>query len=364
MMRRTLIILILLSAAAAVAAQQYNIAAQDAAGCQGRLREAGIAYQSGLFMKSVEILERSIDSCDLSRKEKEQALELLAKSYVEAGETGKAESIIDILIRKFPHYELREDRNPEMFNRMVKRYSVHPRLVIGVKNTAWWIRRKTMSVPTVLNTLDYSEPQRDSSFFFTYYGCAEYEFIKGLSINADISFLGWHMSRIISPDRTFFLSAYEYDRFVEFPIYLKKYFDVGKNFRFYVSAGYGPFINYYARADFDIIYTESAFPITGRNQYVDTSMHRVDMLPLNNRLTGQWNVGAGLGYSYRNLRFYADIRYLGGVGSYKAPEKSYLIPELKEVFFYVDQELKINQFEVGVTISYTLFNSVKRKNLK
>lgn len=338
-------------------AQQPALIIQD---CNERYMNAEDAYQAGLFSNCIHILEEMLDSCDLSRKQKERTLQMLAKAYVETGETGKAESTVNLLLKNFPLYELKEAENPEMFNRMIKRYSIHPQLVIGVKNTLWWIRRKTMEVYTVLNTLDYSEPQRDSSFFFTYYGCAEYEFIKGLSINADISFLGWHMAREINPDKTFYLRAYEYDRFVEFPIYLKKYFDLGKNFRFYISAGYGPFINYYARADFDIIYTESAFPITGRHQSVDTSLHNVDMRPLNKKYTGQWNAGAGFGYSYRNLRFYADVRYLGEVGSYKEPENSYLIPELKEVFFYVDQKLKINQFEVGFTISYTLLNSVKR----
>ena len=337
--------------------QQHSPLVQD---CSVKYKSAEDAYQEGLFTDCIRMLEGLLDSCDLSRKQKERTLQMLAKAYVETGETGKAESTVNLLLKNFPLYELKEAENPEMFNRMVKRYSIHPQLIIGVKNTLWWIRRKTMEVNTVLNTLDYSEPQRDSSFFFTYYGCAEYEFIKGLSINADISFLGWHMVREINPDNTFYLRAYEYDRFVEFPIYLKKYFDLGKNFRFYISAGYGPFINYYARADFDIIYTESAFPITGRHQYVDTSFHNVDMRPLSNKYTGQWNAGAGFGYSYRNLRFYADVRYLGEVGSYKAPEKSYLIPELRETFFYVDQKLKINQFEAGVTISYTILNSVKR----
>jgi len=356
-MKKILFIFLILAGSPALVAQKTSPESQE---CAIDYTRAENAYKAGLFAECTKMLEEMLASCNLSRIQKERTLQMLAKAYVETGETGKAESTVNLLLKNFPHYELKEAENPEMFNRMVKRYSIHPQLVIGVKNTLWWIRRKTMEVYSVLNTLDYSEPQRDSSFFFTYYGSAEYEFIKGLSINADISFLGWHMLRVINPDKTFYLSAYEYDRFVEFPIYLKKYFDLGKNFRFYISAGYGPFINYYARADFDIIYTESAFPITGRHQFVDTSLHNVDMRPLNNKYTGQWNAGAGFGYSYRNLRFYADVRYLGEVGSYKEPEKSYLIPELKEIFFYVDQKLKINQFEVGVTISYTLFNSVKR----
>ena len=361
MIKRSVIILILLSSTVAVQAQNKGNAGVPAADCQGRLREAELAYQAGLFMKSAEILERSIDSCDLSRKEKEQALELLAKSYIEAGETGKAESIVDVLMRKYPHYELREERNPEMFNRMVKRYEIHPMLVIAAKNTGDWLRHKVTKVYSVLNTIDYSNPLNESGYFFTYYACGEYEFIKGLSISIDGMFFYATTFRSFEAEPTFFLSTWETDRFIEFPIYLKKYFDLGRNFRFYVSAGYGPLYNYYARAHLALVYTRADIQTTGKDQDFDNSIDNLDVLPINNKLTGQWNAGAGIGYSYRNLRFYADVRYLGEVGSYKAPEKSFLIPELKEDYFFIDQEMKINQFEVGVTISYTLFNSVKRR---
>jgi len=57
---------------------------------------------------------------------------------------------------------------------------------------------------------------------------------------------------------------------------------------------------------------------------------------------------------------FLDARYLGGLSSFTAPEKSDNIPELKNDYFYIDQAMKLNQFEVGATISYTLVNSVKR----
>jgi hypothetical protein len=85
---------------------------------------------------------------------------------------------------------------------------------------------------------------------------------------------------------------------------------------------------------------------------------------MKNRLNGQWNAGIGVGYKLKNLRMFLDARYLGCTGSFTAPEKSDLFPELKNDFFYIDNEMKINQFELGATISYTLFNSVKRVHKK
>ncbi len=97
-----------------------------------------------------------------------------------------------------------------------------------------------------------------------------------------------------------------------------------------------------------------------RIQIIDGFLSGYNVLPIKHQVTWQWNAGAGIGYSLKNLRFFVDVRYLGGVGSMSAPENSDLLPILRDEYFYIDQEMKINQFEVGVTISYTLLNSVKR----
>jgi hypothetical protein len=339
--------------------QQLDSSKEAIQDCSGRIKNAETAYQSGFFGQCIRILEESLDSCDLSRKEKEQVLELLAKAYCETGETGKAETTVNILLKKFPHYELREAQNPEMFNRFVKRYEIHPKLIIGVKNTGDWLKHKTMKSYSVLSGLDYSQPFADKGYFFTYYGSAEYEFIKGWSVNIDGMFFYSTFDRYFWKDPGFELIYWETDRFIEFPFYLKKYFYPGENFLLYVSAGYGPFYNYYARGNVTLTYTKDDI-ITGKDTDFDGYMYNIDMLPLKNQVTGQWNVGAGVGYSLKNLRFFLDVRYLGGTGSVTAPEKSDLIPALKNDFFYIDQEMKINQFEVGLTISYSLLNSVKK----
>jgi hypothetical protein len=358
-MKLKAIILIFFAFTISIAGQQNSSKIEVAQDCSGKLNVAEALYQTGFFIECINTLESILDSCDLSRKEKEHALELLAKSYVETGEMGKAETTVNILLRKYPHYELKEAQNPEMYNRLVRKYQIHPQLIIGVKNTGDFLKHKTMKVYSVLDGIDYSQPFADKGYFFTYYGSAEYEFIKGLSINIDGMFFYSSWDRYFWKDPGFELIYWESDKFIEFPLYLKKYFYPVKNFLLYVSGGYGVFYNYWSRGNVSLVYT-AADVITGKNADFDDHMYDFDMLPLHNKLTGQWNVGAGIGYSLKNLRFFVDVRYLGGVGSITAPEKSDLFPELKNDYFYIDQEMKINQFEVGLTISYTIHNSVKR----
>ncbi len=338
-------------------AQKASPKSQD---CSMEYSRAENAYKAGFFSDCIEILEELLVSCDLSRKQKERTMQMLAKAYVETGETGKAETTVNLLLKNFPHYELKEAENPEMFNRIVKEYVIHPKLVIGVKNTGNYLTHKTLKVYSVLDGLDYSRPAPlPSTYWFMYYGCAEYEFIKGLSINVDGSFFSSGYIRAFSKEPSFHLTYMETDRYIEFPFYLKKYFYPGKNFLLYASAGFGPVYNDRATGSVELRY-RTADVITGMNADLDSAMYRINTLPLKNQLTWQWNAGGGIGYSYKNFRVFVDVRYLGGVGSITDPEKSYLLPELKDFWFYIDHEMKINQFEVGLTISYTLINSVKR----
>ena len=359
-MKKLFLILAMLSNALILSAQQDSIITRlDSDFCLERMTEAESAYQGGDFYECSGILERALNSCSYSRNQKLHALEMLAKSYVETNEMDKAESTVNLLLKNYPHYELKEAQNPEMFNRLVNKYQIHPKFIIGVKNTGDFLKHKTMKAYSVLDGLDYSEPFSDKGYFFTYYGCAEYEFIKGLSINIDGMFFYSTYNRYIWKDPSFVLIYWETDRFIEFPLYLKKYFYPGKNFLLYASAGYGPFYNYYAKGNVSLVYTKEDV-ITGKDADFDGYKYNFDMLDLKNKLTWQWNAGAGIGYSLKNLRFFVDVRYLGGIGSMTAPEKSDQLPFLKNDFFYIDQKMKINQLEVGATISYAIFNSVKR----
>jgi hypothetical protein len=327
--------------------------------CNARFNYATNAFNDSHFFHSKEILVTIIKSCKLSKPEMEAAYEMLVKSYLETNELEKADSVLSVMLKKYPHHNLNESVNQEQYNRLINKFNIHPLFTIGAKNTANWMRRPTMKVYSVLDGLDYSQPLIEEGYWFTYYGMAEYEFTDGISINADFMTFWARYGRDFYKPPGFNLSYWERDCFVEFPVYIKKYFHIGKNILVYGSGGLGVLYMTSARGNATISYT-AADAITGKNADFSDAMYDVDMKDMRNRITGHWNTGIGIGYRLRNLRMFIDTRYLGGIGSFTAPEKSDLMPALKNDFFYIDNEMKINQFEVGATISYTLFNSVKR----
>jgi hypothetical protein len=114
--------------------------------CLSIISQAGMKFNNGLYLDCLE-----------NRAEKIRALELAAKASVELGEMGKADTYVNILLKTFPHYDLKEQENSETYNRLVKKYKIHPQFSIGIRNTADWINYKTTKIFSVLDGLDYSK---------------------------------------------------------------------------------------------------------------------------------------------------------------------------------------------------------------
>jgi hypothetical protein len=319
-----------------------------------------------MYLDCISKLNGILKTCDFVKKEKEIVLELLAKAYIETGRIPEADEIINSLLLNNPHYELKEAENPEDFNRIVRMYNIHPLLTIGARNTADWVNYKTTEVYKVLNGLDYNRPYSKykygilEGFGFMYYGFGELEFNHGISLNGEFTFWWNKFNREFTNPPGFSLSYWETDNYLEIPIYVKKYFPVTKNLLSYITAGVGWNYMTSASGNITISYT-AADVITGKNSDYSAYNYNMDMIGLRNRHTFEWIAGAGLGYKIKNLRIFLDARYYGGINSFTNPEKGLLNTQLTDEFFYVDNSVHLTQFEVGLSIGYTLFNSVKRR---
>jgi hypothetical protein len=319
--------------------------------CRKVIADAEMFFQDGLYDNSVELLERVLHDCEISGKEREHAMEILAKSYVELHDPGRAVSVVEAMLKKYPHYELNENENFEAYNRLVKKYRVHPLFSLGVRNTGLWTRFHTSRVHTLPDGPDNTALYNNEGYVFMYYGWAEVEFGKGISLNGDLVWWTARYDRDVVREPDIDLHYLEWLEFVEIPLYLKKYFNTGSNIMPYAAAGLGWFCM-----------TKSKGNINNYNSLNDvaSSYNDIQMMPMRNKNTFEWLIGAGIGYKIKNLRFFGDIRYYRGINSITDPAHRLDNRILSEEFLYVDNEVKLNKFEIGVSISYTFINSVKR----
>ena len=356
-MKKIYIIIILFSSYSLVGVQAQT---DDAVGlnereCAEKVMEADRFFQEGFYDKCIEMLEGVLKSCNLAKGEKGYAMELLAKAYLETDEPGKAESTVNLMLRNNPHYNLIDQNNPESYNRLVKKFRIHPRFSVGIRNTLDWMNYKTTRI-FYLDGIHYDEPYKKelegiiNDFNWMYYGWAELEFDGNISLNGDLTFKWTNFVREIEMP-SYLLTFKEQDNYVEIPLYLKKYFPVGKYVLPYVTAGMGWLYMTKATGSGTIDYPEDIPSVTTGD---------ISMLELRNRSTFEWIAGAGIGYKLKNLRLFVDVRYYGGMNSITNPEKTSSTNIIVNDYLYIDNYVRFNQFELGASVTYTFINSVKR----
>ncbi len=323
----------------------------DQEDCRSMISRAAELYNEGLYENCISMLEPVLSGCDLTRTDKENAMELLAKSYVEIKDQEKARQSVEVMLKKFPHYELNEEENFESYNTLVKKYRIHPLFSVGARNVVIWIGYNTSKFVNQPDAAVSSNPYSGGNYFFSYYGWAELEFDNNISLNGDLMWWTAYFEKESTrePDLDLFYS--ENPVFLEIPIYVKKYFPVRSNLRPYVAAGIGWLYMTEATG------YASRYNRTEKMNYWNSNISVIDM---RNRHNFEWVAGAGLGYKLKNVGLFFDTRYYGGLTSLTDPKHRFDNEVLQTEYYYVDSPLKLNKFEIGVSISYTFINSVKR----
>jgi hypothetical protein len=103
------------------------------------------------------------------------------------------------------------------------------------------------------------------------------------------------------------------------------------------------------------------------NNYNETDdknyiINNIDVSGMRNRNNFEWVGGAGIGYKLKNLRFFIEARYYGGLTSLTNAAHRMDNETLINDYSYLDNTMKMNKFEIGAAISYTFINSVKKIN--
>ena len=348
-MKRVIIHILFLSLCFATKAQ---------VGCDQNMKQSEELFIAGEYDNCIQVLEKSLKECGFSKKKKEFMLELLAKAHLELDNLTQADKAVYSLLRNNPHYELKENTDHEDFEILVKKFDAHPLLSLGVRNTAMRPVFKSTRTYTILDNVDYDAPYTTNQTVLLYYVIGEYEFTKGYSLNVDVINYRLSYSRNLAKDQGPALVYLENLRFVEVPLYLKKYLSFGKNFTTYASLGVGYLRTLEAIGTAGISYSNEDVYSGAKTDF--SSSATSDMLPQRMKNSYEWLGGIGVGFKFRGLGIFLDARYTGGLSSLTNPAKRYYNPELVNNYFYVDNTVKINKYEVGISLSYTLKNVIKK----
>ncbi len=334
-----------------------NSQSQD--NCQTMIRDAELVFESGNYDDCINILENALKDCNYSSQEKEEALIVLIRAYLEEDNIDEVNKGIVKLLKNNPNFKLREGLVQQDFVAYFNKFRVRPLLSIGVRFGIGIPQYKVTKKYSILDGVDYNAPYNwrvEGQFEIS----VEFSFINNLSLSSEAGYISYKYKRSITGVDSWNLDYTEKISYFEFPLYLKKYFEIKKlNYKPFLLTGL-----YFTRlqsafADVELTYHSYDYLTneTDRNDISSTKIDRVDERTLNN-----YGVlfGLGLSHKIKNFIFSTDVRYSIGINNIMSVKNKYHNSELIYNYYYVDNDVKINKLDLSFSVHY-VFNYVVKK---
>lgn len=336
-----------------------NAPENAATNCATVVKEAEIQYNSGNYDECLNMLQKGLTECHFSKAEKEEALILIARVNLEKDRIGDVDKALIKLLKNNANYEPKEGAYQQDFYSHFNNVVTRPLLSIGGHvgfNIPKYSVAKTYSV---LNGVDYSAPYQFATGF-TGGLHFEYTFYKNTSFNLGCDYSLYRYSRSLSGAPSDYHTEYhESLTYLSIPLYLKKYFGSGSS-KPYLLFGANYNILQKAEADITTQYTAVDF-LTNESDKFDISSNAIDQRALRNKAFWGLTGGAGFSYKIKNLVFHVDARYTLGLDYFTNSNNRLNNEDLIFKYYYVDNAVRLNRFELLASVSYIFLYDVKMK---
>jgi hypothetical protein len=341
--------------------------------CKEKIDMAEEAFNDGNYAGCISILENTPGESGCRKIEAIRWFELLAKAYLEIDNIEKTDSMIYILLKNDPFFTLKEGMQQEDLNYMIEktRKKQYHLFSVGFRAAMCFPFFKTTEIYKDLNSQSivypyYQTPYIRNNISWKYSFWLEYQFHKHFSINSGFGYSS------ISYIRDF-LSTYAFGyhesikysetlKFIEVPAYVKFIYPVNKHVVSQAILGIGWCRILSAQAT-------AYHSMTDTNGTINTISHDkdIEVMGMRNVNNFEWICGLGIGYKIKGWNFNIDLRYSGGLNSFTNKDKRLSNDTLITKYYYVDNSVRINMFEIGISVSYNLFskfNADRRRNFR
>lgn len=339
----------------ALMVNQVNVFGQN--DCANSLRNAERFYESGLLEEVAPLLQPCLPS--FNKTQKQQAYRLLILSYLYEDKQAKADSLMFKLLQLNPEYTTSQQLDPPEFIELHKSYKTLPSFSIGAYAGTNFSSVNVINSFGVHNTENSEEKYISDGFglqlggYISKYLFSRVQINGGLRIcNNKFTYINKNFLGYSENDGFTSLKLDETDTKIEFPI-LFEYSFLSKNFQpKLILGGTGGYL-LQSQADLERYYTD--------NIHQTETSSSINILKHRERL--QLNITAGFGASYKiksgNLNF--NVLYNKGLENAVVPKERYDAGELIYVYYYVDDDFKLNNLMINFGYSYSFYKPKKRK---
>jgi hypothetical protein len=331
-----------------------NSLAQDQS-CSFVLKEAQKQYALGLVEKIPDLISGCLDQ-GFSRQERQDAYKLLILCYLSDNEQEKADSAMLAFLRRYPEYSLLSTDARE-FSYLFQSYRTLPLLSIGLTggfNTPSFLVTESNSI----NDLNNSKRSYERKSF---------GFQAGLKINTYLSQdfelefdLLLAQTNFQTTDQFSFGTfetqktvATETQNKIQLPVSLQyALFPLNKSL-IYLRGGFVPSVTISTLLDPTRIYNNSSHnPVEGSS---------VDIQKMRNQYGLGILVGAGYKFRIPHGYIFGEIQYQQGISNQLNRSGLYSFPELRDRFYYLSDNFKLNELVLNFGYSYSFYKPTKKK---
>ncbi|MCH8331636.1 MAG: hypothetical protein IH946_09725 [Bacteroidetes bacterium] len=321
-------------------------------------------FRSGNYQSSIDTLLNALIDCKkYTRKDKETIYILLVRAYIELDDFSRSYFYLRKMLNNNPNFKLKTELVEQDFKRYYDKFIVRPMFTVGLRGALSIPNYKTTKTYEILSTVDYTAPY-EATVEYQVGGFAELYPFKDIAICADVNYSIYNYNRDVRTTEGWSLDYVEELSYFEFPVYLKKYIPIpNMDFSPYLYGGI-----YYSRLAnswVDVSLNYNSFDaLTGEvddNTIASTSVNRNDERV---QFTNGILFGAGINKRVKNFMFSIDARYSIGNTNVMSIKNKYRNNELVYNYYYVDNDITIDKFELGVSVYYIFKYRVKKKRDK
>jgi tetratricopeptide (TPR) repeat protein len=344
-----------------------TVFAQEKSECRQKVVMGENLFKQGLYSQSEATIKQAIDNCRLSRKNRQDAYEILTRLNIETDNIDEANKYLKKVIRLNPNYQPNPARVEEDYIKYFSKYRVSPVLTAGIYSEVLFPKYVNVGKPNeILDGYDYS---------------AEYESRKmnsvtgvvitlGLPTNTRFSFAPGIMTlnykRQINHTyiKDFYTLLNETDKYLNIPLELNQHFKINR-FTVYGGIGYtfsilrsasGTLIFNYPKLDYD---TTNYVDLVNRKNLYFTEYSSVDLKPQRQNFN-LFRMNAGVTYNISSFIIDVKFSYSSALQRLNS-DKLYLSQDIVFRNYYIDNNFYVKYPSVSFSVSYIIFHKITRQ---
>ncbi|MFY0672882.1 MAG: outer membrane beta-barrel protein [Bacteroidia bacterium] len=334
MIRYKTILLLVLTTAGIYA----NVHAQSDP-CIVKMKDAAQQYEEGWYDESIGTIKQVLRTCELEKGDKLNAYKILIINYLAIDNLEGANSGAASIMKLSPNYEPDKLRDPFEYVKLFDNYRPTPILNLRVSGGTNFNRFSVVNTYSIVgNPAQLDLENYESNYGFQTAIELELRLLRGLWVSGGI--------QLRQSSYTHYIENVE-ERTINYEERLS-YFEIPLGVRYYfIQRHLQPF----AEVGLANSFVRSSLAQLSRDNIIDL----IDRMPERNKHQFAPIFKAGFSYRKKAVKMQVYASYMVLPQLINIPENRY--NNLTAVFryYYLDNDVKLDNFQIGAAISYSLF---------